>query len=103
MQCRYIGSDSEIGELVLTKYGEAFELPDDLAHDVIACVPFLPSSHFDAIGYTTTELQANQFSAGASTDVAFKAKWVTAHQSLAALRELVAKGGKINDEVHVDA
>jgi hypothetical protein len=58
---RFLGLSTEIGEIKLTKFGQAIELPDELARQVIGShesggAAILPNTEFEELGFTEQEL-----------------------------------------------
>lgn len=95
----YIGSSSEIdGVLVLDKYGQAFELEEKLAEDVIACIPFLPAADFSELGHFADELKAHQYGAASVMAPEFRQKYIAGQLRLSNIRERVAVGGSLIEE-----
>lgn len=59
MKLRFIGSSSNVGDIALRRFGQAFELAEDVAEDVLAArrCPVLPETVFQKIGFTEEELR----------------------------------------------
>lgn len=73
---RFVGANTEVGSVKLSKFGQPVELTDELARDVLAGGgSILPSDQFDEIGFTEQELSlySDNFSHG-QANAAFQDK-----------------------------
>lgn len=90
---RFIGIDHLIADLRLNEYGQAVELPDDVARiAVLGRCPLLPDAEFQACGLTPEELELYRHpgprdSAPEST----QAKFLSARMALHKYRESLSQ------------
>jgi hypothetical protein len=91
MTLRFIGNKADVGGTKLTRFGQVFQLPDDVAAELVtnpaAKLPALPDTDFSMIGFTSRELELYQFpSAHADAPEAFLNKKRAALSRLTELR-----------------
>jgi hypothetical protein len=94
MTFRFVGSELQIGHVVLKAFGQSIELDADVAKELIAhelTAPLLPDADFAKIGFTSDELKW-------LTSEAFAAKRKQAWAALHDLRERLLAGGSFEKE-----
>ena len=96
MTYRFLGTESQFGDVKLDKFGQSFELEDDEAVKLIGHprgVPAISEESFNEIGFTESELEQYQYP-GPRTEAPldFTRKYVAALQVLHALRIELAGG-----------
>jgi len=89
MKVHLLGNECEIsGYSHLRNFGEAVELPEALAAELVARRPLLPAADFEEIGFTADELK--RYAAPgprANAPAEFKAKVQAALQRLHEIRQ----------------
>jgi hypothetical protein len=91
---RFVGSETQIGHVVLKTFGQPIELDAETANEVIAhehAAPLLPNDAFATIGFTADELKW-------ANSETFKVKRGVAWSEFAALRARLLAGGTFEKE-----